>query len=70
MVRAHLRKATRPFDLRILQMDSWRGAETNHLRFEKSFRTEQLFKLIGGENGLISAGSAVSRYFSLSVCLK
>lgn len=30
--------------------------ETNHLRFEESFRTERLSQLIGGEKGLISVG--------------
>lgn len=70
-IRAHLRKAAHPFDLPILQMDSRRGTETNRLWFQKSFRMERLSKLIGGENGLISAGSAVSAFFfPLRVCFK
>lgn len=60
-IRAHLRKAAHPFDLPILQMDSRRGTETNHPRFQKSF--SGFLKLIGGKNGLISAGSAVSCFF-------
>lgn len=50
-------------------MDSRGGTEMNHLRLEKSFRMVRLSKLIGGEKGLISAGSAVS-WYSLSACLK
>lgn len=49
--------------------DSRAGTETNHLRLEKSLRMERLSQLIGGEKGLISVGSAVSRYVSPSMCV-
>ena len=64
-IRAHLRRAARPFDLWILQMKSRGETETNHPRFWKSFRTDQLSKLIGGEKGLIFVRSAA--WDSLSV---
>lgn len=38
----------------------------NHLRFGKSFKTDWLSKLIGGENGLIFLRSAASDSLSLS----
>lgn len=71
-IRAHLRRAACPFDLWILQMKSRGETETNHLRFWKSFRTDWLSKLIGGEKGLIfeksAASDSLSPFLSASVC--
>lgn len=63
-IRAHLRRAACPFDLWILQMKSRGETETNHLRFWKSFRTDWLSKLIGGEKALILTLDSLS----LSLC--
>lgn len=66
VITAHLRRAACPFDVWILQMKSRGETEMNHLRFWKSFRTDWLSKLIGGENGLIFLRSAASDSLSLS----
>lgn len=53
-------------------MKSRGETETDHLRFWKSFRTDRLSKLIGGEKGLIfdrsTASDSLSLFLSASVC--
>lgn len=50
-------------------MKSRGETETNHPRFWKSFRTDDLPKLIGGEKGLIFVGSAATDALSVFICV-